>query len=79
MGKAYALIKALSDENDEDIPEPFKNDWKIDFGSNTFLISKAIMRCQTTLLNSINKAEKGEVIKIIELKDDLKLNVNFSS
>ncbi len=48
VGRKYALLKALGDEN---IAKPIKNDWKIDFGSNTFLISNAILKCQSTLLN----------------------------
>ncbi|BAY66935.1 hypothetical protein NIES22_70790 (plasmid) [Calothrix brevissima NIES-22] len=75
VGKRYALSMALSGEK---ISSPIKSDWRIDFGSNTFLISKAILRCQSTLLAFLDSAESGDILKLVDLKDNLKMNVRQS-
>ncbi|MBD2492098.1 hypothetical protein [Aulosira sp. FACHB-615] len=77
MGKAYALINALRTEGEE-ISTPTRSDWKINFGGNTFLISKAVLRCQSTLLTFLDNAEVGEILKLDELKHKLKMDVRKS-
>lgn len=42
-----------------------RNDWKIDFGANTFSISKAISRCQAALIEFLNAAEQVDDAKAI--------------
>lgn len=54
------------------------NNWRIDFGANTFLVGQAIWRCQETILYFIEKAESGNVIPIEELREKLEDNVRGS-
>ncbi|MBD2341830.1 hypothetical protein H6G64_33395 [Calothrix sp. FACHB-156] len=75
VGKRYALSMALSGEK---ISKPIKSDWKIDFGGNAFLITKAILRCQASLLKFLDNAEAGDVATLVDLKHELKINVRQS-
>jgi hypothetical protein len=55
-----------------------KSDCQIKFGANIFLISKAIYRCQSTLLEFLDNAEAGNVLTLSKLKYQLKMNVRKS-
>lgn len=52
-----------------------KKNWWIKFGSNYFLISKAIFMCQQTLLEFLDNAASGNVMPLTELQKQLELNV----
>lgn len=52
-----------------------QNNWRIDFGANSFLVGHAIYRCQQTLLEFLEKAESGYVMPIPELRGKLELIV----
>jgi hypothetical protein len=52
-----------------------RNNWRIDFGANSFLVGHAIYRCQQTLLEFLEKAESGYVMPIPELREKLELIV----
>ncbi len=52
-----------------------KNNWRIDFGANTFLVGHAIWRCQKTLLEFLDSAEAGNITPLEELREKLKLGV----
>jgi hypothetical protein len=51
------------------------NNWRIDFGANSFLVGHAIWRCQQTILDFIEKAESGSVIPQAELRESLENKV----
>lgn len=53
----------------------YKNNWRIDFGANTFLIGHAIYRCQQTLLEFLDRYAYGYVISLAEIREKLKDNV----
>jgi hypothetical protein len=75
VGTRYAMLAALGkNETSKLIP----SDWRIQFGSNIFLISKAILRCQSSLLKFIDNAEAGKLATLAELKQELKIQVRQS-
>jgi len=55
-----------------------RNDWSINFGSNTFYISNAVSRCQSTLIEFLDGAEQGNSEGIEKIKEALCTNVRQS-
>jgi hypothetical protein len=55
----------------------YKNNycWAVNFGVNTFLVSLAIYRCQEALLAFLEKAECGNIMSKLQLRENLKLIV----
>ena len=45
-----------------------ENNWKIDFGANTFLISKAILQCQKELMSFLDLSAYGYYSSLIDLR-----------
>ncbi len=45
-----------------------ENNWKIDFGANTFLISKAILQCQKELMSFLDLSAYGYYSSLINLR-----------
>ena len=57
------------------IYDSHRNNWVIDFGSNSFLVGAAIYRCQQALLEFLEKAECKDVMPIPQLREKLGLIV----
>ncbi len=55
-----------------------RNNWRINFGANSFLVGHAIYRCQQTLLEFLEKAESGYVMPTLELREKLERIVRGS-
>lgn len=49
--------------------------WAIDFGANTFLIGKAIERCNNEINKYIDAAAQGDIPDLDELKSKLKMHI----
>ena len=59
--------------------EGSKTNWIIEFGSNTFLVGKAICRCQATLLGFLDQlSHRNQNISIEQLREKLILDVRRS-
>ena len=50
--------------------------WVIDFGANTFLVEKAIMRCRKKICKTLDAADEGIVPSIEQLLSELRMTIS---
>lgn len=58
------------------IYKPYGGDWAIDFGQNTFLVSKAIQRCRHEILKLFDLAADGQPPHESKVRNQLKIAVS---